>query len=203
MRFANCGLQIFIKSSYPLLRPPSPYYSPLLRRRLHEAVDVWGVSSRLQTYLQNKKQEKDRAARAAGSGSRNGWGIFGESPDAAGNMGGAAGKKGAKAAAGFDVGRRREEAERIRGQLNRLFESVQWGRVRDGPRRSRDVVDLPVVTGRCFSKYMRSLSFHEGVMLWCSRTKRRGFGTTSRDDSSCRPLTPYRSGFFTPHHVVQ
>lgn len=89
--------------------------------RLYEAIDVWGLTAKLETYLRNKRSARERAERAAGGGNASAWGVFG---------GGAGGvKKGKPEGAAALETRRREEAERIRGQLSRSYEPRQWERV--------------------------------------------------------------------------
>lgn len=89
----------------------------LSENRLHESVDVWGISSKLNLYLEAKKLARERAERAAGGGGGGvpGWGAWG----------GAKGK-----ADTYMDDRRREEAERIRSQLERVTRPSQWQSVR-------------------------------------------------------------------------
>lgn len=74
---------------------------------------------KLETYLRNKRSARERAERAAGGGNASTWGVFGSVA--------VAGKKG-RLDGTLEI-RRREEAERIRGQLSRSYEPRQWERV--------------------------------------------------------------------------
>lgn len=77
---------------------------------------MWGISSKLTVYLETKKAARERAETAAGGGGVPGWGVWG---------GGAKGK-----ADTYVDDRRREEADRIRGQLERAARPSQWQSVR-------------------------------------------------------------------------
>lgn len=79
-------------------------------------MDVWGISAKLSLYLETKKAARERAENAAGGGGTvGGFGVWG----------------GAKGRAETYVDeRRREEAERIRGQLERVARPSQWQSVR-------------------------------------------------------------------------
>lgn len=108
-------------------RSLSAYRTPsrrvLLCNRLHEAVDVWGVSKKLVLYLKTKKTAREKADHSSGGGggsnSSSGWGVWG-------------GAKGTKAdgTSSYLDERRREEAERIRGHLDRVARPSQWQGVR-------------------------------------------------------------------------
>lgn len=94
-------------------------YTPQNNNRLHEAVDVWGVSKKLDLYLRTKKAAREKAESGGGGGgggnSSSGWGAWG----------GARGSTPEGASSYLDE-RRREEAERIRGHLDRVARPSQW-----------------------------------------------------------------------------
>lgn len=78
---------------------------------------MWGVSAKLRQYLETKKAARERAENAAGGGGGiGGWGVWG-------------GARGGRTET-FVNERRREEAERIRGQLERVARPSQWQSVR-------------------------------------------------------------------------
>lgn len=120
----------------PFGLPPRPLHA-LPLHRLHVAVDVWGVSDKLDSFLSTKKAARERADHLAGSGGGGGgnsaWGVWGGS--AAAGASAAAGKKGKSSSIGgaFVDERRREEAERIRGQVDRVVRPALWKRVSSGP----------------------------------------------------------------------
>ena len=124
---------LFFSTPYPYSNRIEPNRTePNRIERLHKAVDVWGVSERLGAYLRTKRAAKGRpetSAVAWGSVSRAVDGVGGV--DDGGSGGTVASRKG-KTAAGssFLDERRREEADRIRGNLERASKPALWKRVR-------------------------------------------------------------------------
>lgn len=95
------------------------------QNRLHEAVDVWGVSKKLDLYLKSKKVAREKAEHSSGGGgggsssSSGGWGVWGGAKSSSKTEGGGGGNS-------YIDERRREEAERIRGHLDRVTRPAQW-----------------------------------------------------------------------------
>lgn len=77
---------------------------------------MWGVSDKVETYLRAKKAAKERAEGSNGGGG-GAWGVWGGSKT---------GRKGEGGAATNLEDRRKEEADRIRGHLDRVLGPSQW-----------------------------------------------------------------------------
>lgn len=98
-------------------------------------MDVWGVSEKLDAYLKIKKAARDRTEHSAGGGGGGGaWGVWG---GAGAGAAGGTGTKGKTAGGAFLDERRREEADRIRGHLDRVVHPSLWERVRKEGREGR------------------------------------------------------------------